>query len=254
MSLTSGLRRPLILVTGLMFLLSLWQLLAQTHTISSLLFPPPTDTAVRLGQLLASGEMPEALLATLSRLFRGLAIGVPLGGGIGLALGISPTARHLADPVVGALHPIPKVSLLPLALVMFGFGDAAHIAIIALSTAFPILVNVMVGASAMDPLHAQVAHHYGLRGWQRVRRVTLPGSLPFALAGLRIAVNTGFVITIAMELVFANAGIGGIMWRSWEQLRLTDLFAALVVVALSGMAFTALINLAARRLTPWETS
>lgn len=229
-----------------------WEVASRLGLVSGLLFPPPSDSAARLVAMTVNGDLPEALLSTLWRLGRGTFIGITIGGLVGLALGTSRKAVRVADPIISALHPIPKVTVLPLALVIFGLGDVALIVIIAVGAAFPMLINVIAGARAIDPLHFTVARHHGLEGWALLRTVTLPGSMPFVLAGIRLAVNTAFHVTLAVELIFASRGLGGLLWRSWERFNLEELYATLAVVALAGVLVTTGIAAFARRLAPWQ--
>ena len=78
-------------------------------------------------------------------------------------------------------------------------------------------------------------------------RIVLPASLPTILAGARIAANLGLSITIALELLLAQDGLGAMIWLSWQTLKIEDLFAAITCLALIGISFRLIVNWLARR-------
>ena len=107
---------------------------------------------------------------------------------------------------MAAAHPIPKIAILPLVLIVFGIGETSKIVLIAVAAFFPMLINTMAGCD-IHPRHFEVAKNHGA-GPLVFRRVLWPGSLPLALAGARLALNTALVITVAVELLTARQGLG----------------------------------------------
>lgn len=231
--------------------LVLWELLARAGIINTLFFPAPTAIAAELIRTLANGVMIEHLSATLLRVFPGLLLGGTAGLVAGLAMGMSKRLRLVMDPFVAGLHPIPKLALLPLFMIMFGIGEWSRIVAIAVATFFPMLINAMAGVRQISPVHFEVARNYGADRWQILRRVVLPGSLPLVLAGTRLAANIALLITIAVEITASDTGLGALVWLSWQVLRVEQLYATLVVIAVLGVALTAGLQWIARRFVPW---
>ncbi len=232
--------------------LVVWEICVRLEWLGALFFPAPTTILQTLLDDVLSGELAVDLRATLARLVAGVLIGGSIGTATGLVMGWSQRMRRFMDPLVAAAHPIPKISLLPLVLIIFGIGESSKIVLVAVATFFPMLINTMTGVRQIPPLYFEVAASYKAGRWVLFRRVVIPGSLPMILAGARIALNTALVITIAVELLTAREGLGATIWLAWETLRTEELYAALVVIAALGIAFNSLLRFISQRLAPWE--
>jgi NitT/TauT family transport system permease protein len=232
--------------------LALWEALVRTGVVGPLWFPAPTRIAARFGELTASGELGRHFGVTLSRLLPGVVLGGVPGLLLGLSMGWSARLRTVVDPFVAAFHPVPKLAILPLIMVLVGIGETSKVLLVAVASFFPMAINAMAGVRHISPLHFEVAENYGARRFQVLRRVVLPASLPFSLSGLRLALNSGFGATIGSEIVTAREGLGAMMWLAWEVLRVADIYVALVVISLIGVGFNQLVLLLLRRLVPWQ--
>jgi len=126
--------------------------------------------------------------------------------------------RIFFDPLIAALFPIPKVALMPLLLLAFGFGDGSKIALVAIAVFFPVIVNTYVGAANIEKIYWDVAKNYGASQTVLFTRVVFFGALPMIFAGLRIAMAVSFIVLVAAEFVAAKTGIGYLIWNSWELL------------------------------------
>lgn len=240
---------PLLVVVAL---LGIWEWLGRAGLISSLFFPVPTVIFSTLVELFANGKMLPNLAATISRLLVGCLLGCIPGLVVGLCMGWSPRLRALADPIVAILHPIPKIAIFPLILIIFGLGETSKIVAIAIAAFFPMLLNSMVGVRQLNPVYFEVTRNYGANRWKTFTRVILPGSLPMVLTGLRISINIALVITIAVELTAAKSGLGMMIWFAWQTLRIEDMYATLIVIGLLG-AFTSLaLQRFSHQLAPWQ--
>lgn len=232
--------------------LLVWEVSAQSGLVSRLFFPAPSIIARTLVRMIANGQLLINLGFTLYRLTLGVALGGCLGLLLGLFMGWSRTARTIAGPAVAAIHPLPKLALLPLALILFGIGEQSTVVLIALTAFFPMLINSMAGMQQIDNLTLEVARHYGARGWTLWRRVLWPGSLPLTLVGLQLALNAALMVTVAVELVTAREGLGAIIWLAWQTLRTDEMYATLIVIASLGLASNLILTLIARRLMLWQ--
>jgi len=202
--------------------------------------------------LLTTRVLPANIAATLSRVFVGLALGAMPGLVLGLAMGSSSRLRTVLDPLVAALHPLPKIAVLPLIMIIFGIGEASKVVVIAIACFFPMLLSTAAGVRQIHPIYFQVAENYGARLLQVFTRVVLPGSLPLVLSGLRLALNTALLLAIAVELVAAREGLGSMIWFAWETLRTEDLYATLATTAALGISFNLVVQRLTAKLVPWQ--
>jgi len=229
-----------------------WEALARAGLASALFFPAPSAVASAFWRLMATGVLPASLAVSLRRLGMGFALGAGPGLVLGLAMGRSRRLRDLLDPVIASAHPVPKIAILPLIMIVFGIGETSKVVVVALGAFFPILINTMAGVHQISPIHFEVAENYGAGRLKVFTRVLLPGSLPMVLAGVRLGLNIALLLTIAVEMVFAAGGLGGIVWQSWETLRVQNIYATLVVIAVLGIGFNAAVQCLSRRLVPWQ--
>src|SRR4029078_10180058 len=123
--------------------------------------PGPTDIGVRFWQLVANGELFVHTRVTVYRVLVGYIIGAVPGVHVVLLMARFRQVRVFFDPLIAALFPIPKVAIMPLLLLAFGFGDASKLALVAIAVFFPVAVNTYAGAANIDKLYWDVAKNYG---------------------------------------------------------------------------------------------
>jgi len=232
--------------------LAIWEWQVGTGSLSALFFPAPSAIALTLVRLLTSGELATHLSATLSRLFLGFALGGLPSLILGLTMGWSRRLRAVVDPFIAAAHPVPKIAVLPLIMIIFGIGESSKVVVVAVATFFPMLINTMAGVRQISPIHFEVAQSYGASVFKVFTRVIAPGSLPLVLTGARLALNVALLVTIAVELVAAQEGLGEMIWFAWQTLRTEELYASLIVIAALGIILSLLLQYLTARLVPWQ--
>src|SRR5262249_29754887 len=134
-------------------------------------------------------------------------IGVPLG----ILMGWYSRLNAVLDPFVNALYATPRIALMPLIIIWFGIDLPAKIAIIFLSTVFPILVNTITGVRTMERDFVKVARSFGASDGQLFWTVALPSSVPNLLTGLRLGLGHALIGIVVGEMYGASAGIGFMM-------------------------------------------
>ena len=228
-----------------------WELVVRLGWYTGLFFPAPSAVGAALAQAAADGLLWLHLSATLLRIGAGLAIGGTVGLLLGLAMGSWRGLRTVIDPLIAAVHPVPKLALFPLLIVLLGIGERSKIASVAVGAFFPMVINTTAGVRAISPVHVDLARNYGASTWKMFGRVLFPGSLPMILTGLRLSANVAFHATIGVEMVGSRVGLGSLLWLSWQTFRLEQLYATLTVIALVGLGLTVSLRLIARRSAPW---
>lgn len=215
--------------------------------------PAPSDIAVQFYQLAASGELSDHVLVSLWRIAVGYVVGVVPAVIVGLCMAMSRGVRIFVDPLIAALFPIPKVALMPLLLLAFGFGDASMMALVAIGAFFPVIVNTYAGAANIDPIYIDVARNYGASRLVMFSRVVFFGALPMMFAGLRVALAISFIVEVAAEFVAAKRGIGYLIWSSWELLNVDAMFVGIVTIGLLGVVTTTIFREIERLVIPWKS-
>ncbi len=244
-------RYRLIALASPILALLMWELTVRMGMLDSRFFPPPTRVAAELADMTASGELWEHLSISLKRIALGFVIGAIPGVVLGMLMGWFRGVKAALDPLVAATYPLPKIALLPLFLIIFGLGETSKVMTVATAGFFLVLITTAHGVSNLDPILIQAAENYGAKGWKLGTKVILPASLPTIFTGLRLSLGVSLLIIVAAEFVAANEGIGFLIWISWSTLRVTRMYAGLVVISILGIIFTTGLNLLGKWLTPW---
>jgi ABC-type nitrate/sulfonate/bicarbonate transport system permease component len=233
-------------------LLVLWQLLLMAGIGDRRFIPAPTDIAVRFWELSITGELFIHTLVTLYRVFAGFLIGSIPAIAVGLLMAMFRPVRLFFDPLVAALFPIPKIALMPLLLLAFGFGDGSKIALVAIAVFFPVVVNTYAGAANIEKLYWDVAKNYGASPYVLFTRIVFFGALPLIFAGLKIALAVSFVVLVAAEFVASKSGLGYLIWNSWELLQVDYMFVGIVVIGVLGLIMSVAFQELENWVIPWK--
>jgi len=245
-------REAWISIFSVVFVISLWEAAVDLRWVNSAFFPSPSPIARATVDSIASGELTSHVSSTMARMFAGFFAGAVSGLVIGLAMGWSKEVRAFLDPIVSVIYPLPKIALLPLIILLVGIGEGPVIMIVALGAFFPVLVNCVAGVANIEPIYFDVARNYGSGKLKTFVRVVLPGSLPMALAGLRLALGMSLLLTVVVEMSIATKGLGAMLWLSWQTFRIEKIYVAIVIIAVLGLLLNWLLGLAGRRLAPWR--
>ncbi|MBL0169936.1 MAG: ABC transporter permease [Gemmatimonadaceae bacterium] len=232
-------------------LIVVWELVVRTGLRTGLFMPPPSSIVMSLGRMIGNGTLFGHLSATLGRIALGLAVGGSAGLALGLGMGTSRRLRHAMDPVIAALHPIPRLAFFPLLIVIFGIGEYSKVAAVSLGAFFPMLLNTLAGIRGLNPVHLELARCYGANRWQMFTRILVPGSMPLILTGVRLSANVAFHATVGVEMIGSRNGIGSMLWLSWQTFHINQLYALLIVIATIGIVLSLLIRALSARLMPW---
>jgi NitT/TauT family transport system permease protein len=233
-------------------LLAIWEAGAVVGLVDTRFFPAPTKIFAALWELVRSGEMLGHVAISLQRILVGFILGAVPGIALGLAVGLFPVARAIIQPLVDALFPIPKIALLPMTLMLFGFGEASKYAIIAIAVIFLVLINTEAGVRNIDGIYFDVARNYGASRRMFFTDIALPGALPMIMAGVKLGMGVALIVIVSAEFVGAKSGIGYFIWNSWSIFQIEWMYAGLMVTAILGFASAVLLGAVERALVPWK--
>lgn len=233
-------------------LILLWQLAVSTKFLNPGLFPPPSAIAANFVAYATSGELATNAAATLSRLLIGLLIGGIPGTLVGLAMGMNRWVRAYFGPVIALLYPIPKIAILPLFYFIFGTGDAAKWAAVAVGVFFLMAINTEAGVRQIETIYLDVARAYRIRPATFFFRVLLPGALPNIYAGMKLSIGIGIVLAVAAEYQLTRSGLGFAIFNAQQLLDVERLYAALVAVSLLGFGLAAVVDAVEVVALPWR--
>ena len=232
--------------------LVLWEVFARAGLLAPQVLPAPSSVLAKAGELIADGELPANLLASVKRAAMGFALGGSIGLGLGLAVGLSRVAEALLDRSIQMARAVPFLAILPLVIVWFGIGESGKIFLIALGTAVPLYLNTVLGVRQVDAKLLEMTDVVGLNRADSIRWVVLPGALPSILAGLRLSLTTAWLALVIAETMGADAGIGFMATNAREFLQTDVIVLVVIIYAAIGIICDLITRLLERRLLRWH--
>jgi len=234
-------------------LLLIWEALAQLGLIDTRFFPAPSSILVYGYRLAVSGELLGHTAITMQRMFWGTLIGGIPALVLGVIMGLNRPIRALVEPLVAATYPIPKSAILPLALLVFGLGEASKVFMVAIGVFFPVIINATAGVLEINRIYLDVGHNFKASRLQMFRTIALPGALPMIITGFKLGIGIGLIMVCLAEMVGAKAGLGFMIWNAWQTFAVEQMYVGLFVIAIIGFLLTLAINELERLLVPWRT-
>ncbi len=221
-----------------MLVLAGWEALVRLKGLPSYVLPGPVEIVETLFRDRA--VLLPALASTLRTTLMALLAAVGLGGAMAVALSLSKGLERSLFPYAVILQVTPVVSIAPLIILWIGDVGTALLVCAWLVAFFPILANTMIGLNSVDPNLADLFRLYRASTARTLLLLRLPTALPYFLAGLRISGGLALIGAVVAEFVAGSAGSdSGLAWRILEagyQLRIPRMFAALLLISLSGVA------------------
>lgn len=208
-------------------LLLLWELVAQLSLIPQQALPHTYEVGRVFMQLTVSGELVAEMGTTAHRALLALAIATVVGVAIGLMMNQYRPVEWFFDPIVSLLFPMPKVILVPIYLLWFGFGTRGIVLLAATSAVFPVIIATYDGTRSVDKELIWSARSMGMSKLQTTWKIVMPAALPSIFNGLNIALFSAIIVTLVSEMLTSAGGLGQLLVRS---LRFFDTPRALVAV------------------------
>ncbi|HGM5581099.1 TPA: ABC transporter permease [Pseudomonas putida] len=211
----------------------LWWVASQRHWMSEQILPAPSlvwQTALEYG----SGELWGHLWISLQRLFWGLLAGISSGLLLGTWLGGSRRAQTLVLPTFIALAQIPTLAWIPLFMLFFGIGEWLKLVVLIKAVVVPVTLHTLVGVRDAQPRLHEAAAVLRLPPHLLFLRLLLPAALPAFLAGVRLALATGWTSLLAVELLASSEGIGYLMVWGRQLFMLDLVFLCILLIGVVG--------------------
>jgi ABC-type nitrate/sulfonate/bicarbonate transport system permease component len=202
---------------------------------------PPSAVAVALAQGLANGEILEATRQTLTAAFAGLAIGGFIGLVMGLLRGLFWRLDSLLDVTTEALRPIPASALIPVMILVFGFGYGLEIACVAFSCTWTVFILTRTAVIGVEARLIEVARVLRLGLFARTVKIILPAALPRIFVAFRLAAGLALIVAVTCEVAANPIGLGAEMMVASQSLRPALTIAYLVWIGFVGWGLNYLL-------------
>jgi ABC-type nitrate/sulfonate/bicarbonate transport system permease component len=233
-------------------LILLWQGAAEWGWIDVRFFPAPTKIVSDWQRLFKGGVYWRHLWASVQRILYGYLWGAGLGLLSGLLIGRTKIIKAALEPTIVALYTVPKLAILPLLLLILGIGESPKIMLIAITVYFIVLINT-VGALETVPMgHIEAGRSFGLKRFDMIRHVILPSAMPQIFIGLRLAAGIAVLALVGAEFVAAKAGLGFLIWNSWNIGVPSYMYIGIVSIAVLGVLANSLLRFLQKIAVPWD--
>lgn len=238
----------------LIVLLAIWEGYVRLFKVSPFLLPPPSTVLVAWVESLGSSILWMHTWITVVETIVGFVFAVIIGVGLGAILGKLPRLEQTVNPFIVATQVVPKVALVPLFVVWFGFGLAPKIIIAAVLAFFPILMNTILGVKSVDRGHREVLLSINASRWQVITQLEFPSALPYILTGMEMGIVLSIIGAVVGEYLGGNQGLGNVAVKEMNSYNTTALFAVIIHLSLVGFAFYAMLVACRRFAIPWHES
>jgi len=220
----------------------LYEAVARSGWFAAALVPTLPAIGRTLWGMLGDGTMESHALATLGRVFTGLALASVTGLVLGFLMARYRAVEGFLSPLVSALMPIPSLAWAPVFILWFGLGNIATILIVFYAASFPMLINTWTGARAVNPLWLRAARSMGASGPRLFWKVIVPGASPFIITGLRLAFQRAWIAVVGAEMLAASAfGLGWVIFDAKEFLNADIMLSFVAVIGAIGFIFERLV-------------
>ncbi|MEZ5570925.1 MAG: ABC transporter permease [Halioglobus sp.] len=226
-------------------LLGIWQWVVSQQWIASYLLPSPRqifDTTVELWP-----EIAAATLSTAQSIAWGLGLSIVCGVTMALLFFAIPMMRRAILPFCIFFQTVPIISIAPLLVIWFGFGQPTVKASAFIVSLFPILANTLTGLQETDPHLKELFRLYNPSPWQLVTKLQVPSAVPYMLTGIKISAGLSVIGAIVGEFI-AGGGLGSLIDAARTQQRVDLVFSGVIMSSVLALLLVFVIELSSRLL------
>ena len=232
--------------------LVIWEVAARYVVGNPLFLSAPTQIAAEIGKLLGTGELQMHMAVSGLEFIIGLVISIVLGVGMGFLIATNRVANKIIGPWVALLYATPTIAIAPLIILWAGIDIWSKVIVVVINATFPMIINTEAGLRATDRKLVETVRCFGASRFQVFREVMFPSAIPNKRAGVRLAVGRAIVSVVVGELFGSRAGLGYMLAQAAEVFNMPRLFAAVSVLAITGLLLTMLAQYLERALQPWN--
>ena len=234
------------------------KLMGLTATQGKSAMPGPADVGAKLWEHLRrpfydNGPNDKGLgiqLAySIGRVGLGFLLAVVVAIPLGFLIGMSPLINAALNPFIQILKPISPLAWMPLALYTIKDSGLSAIFVIFICSVWPMLLNTAFGVAAVRKEWINVARTLEVGSLRRAFTVILPAAAPTILTGMRISIGIAWLVIVAAEMLVGGTGIGYFVWNEWNNLSITNVIIAILLIGVVGMLLDQVLARCARMVT-----
>jgi ABC-type nitrate/sulfonate/bicarbonate transport system permease component len=246
-------QRLLLGVLGAVIVLAAWQICSDTKVVNPAFASNPIQIIEAFrGYFSPAGGGWSALKISAIEFALGFVLSLAVGLLVGFAVGWFRWFEYLVDPLINFGYAAPRIALVPLLVIWFGIGTPSKVAVVFLSSVFPIIINTASGVKVVDNQLIQVSRSFKASQLQLFRTVVIPGAVPSIVTGIRLGIGQGLIGMVVGELLASTAGLGYTIETAGNNLQQPTMFVAVFLVSGIGVVLSQLMRIVERRLEQWR--
>ena len=238
-------------IATILGLLALWQIASSSGWVNAYLLPSPLRVAAALLDAGERGVLERHVAASLLRVLVGFGITVVLALPLAVLASFAPRLTSAFNPLLNFLRNIPPLALIPVLILWLGIGEGSKLALIVLTSFFPVFMGAVTGLGNVDPRLLEMGRSLGFSRLRILQRIMLPESVPSLLNGLRLGLGFSWRSIIGAEMIAASSGLGYWILDAEEMARIDVVFAGIFAIGILGILIDRAAYRAAARLLPW---
>ena len=248
-------RRLWLSACSVLLLIASWEfVLTYVFPVDPFFFTKPSLIAMAFYEQVQGSKLWHDLAVSSQAFIWGFTLAVIVGIPVGLVMGWRRRVEYSLDPFLTALYASPLVALAPLFIIVFGVGVLGKAALVFLLSVFPFIFNTFAGVKSTDSLLISVIRSFGGSEKDLYLKVILPSTMPYIIAGARLAIGRGLVGIIVGEFYAASEGIGFAISQAGDTYRLPDMFVGIIILSLIAIVLTELMRKLELTVAPWRAT
>jgi NitT/TauT family transport system permease protein len=213
----------------------------------------PSAIAVAFWELVRSGQLVSALAQSMQAFVVGYGLAVLVGVPLGLLIGRSRILEAAIGVFITGAYAMPLVALVPLLVLWMGLGFTVKACVVFLMAVFPIVINTWLGVRAVPKTLIEVGKSFVASDFTILRRIVLPATIPYIMAGIKLAVGRGVVAMVIAEFFTAISGLGAIIINAANSFDTARMFVPVIVLMVLATALNSFVGFVERKVAPWQS-
>jgi ABC-type nitrate/sulfonate/bicarbonate transport system permease component len=213
----------------------------------------PSAIAVAFWELVRSGQLLSALAQSMQAFVVGYGLAVIVGVPLGLLIGRSRILEAAIGVFITGAYAMPLVALVPLLVLWMGLGFTVKACVVFLMAVFPIVINTWLGVRAVPKTLIEVGKSFVASDFTILRRIVLPATIPYIMAGIKLAVGRGVVAMVIAEFFTAISGLGAIIINAANSFDTARMFVPVIVLMVLATALNSFVGFVERKVAPWQS-
>lgn len=239
-------------IISVVAVLAAWELAVQIGVFDPLYASSPSLIASAGIKLFGDPKFHEHVRLSGLEFLIGFGAAAILGTLLGLVAGWNRRVGYTFEPILTAIYVTPRMALLPVIVLWFGYGPQTTTIVVFLGAFFVLFLNAMAGAKTVDALLVRAARSFSATRGQIFRTIVLPSTVPHIITGLRLGVGRALIGVVIAEIYAASAGLGYYIHVTGTTLQIDRMFVAIGMISVAGLAANLFFSALERRFSGWR--